>query len=68
MWLRTGYIQFTGLESFLKSLQTELKPEEGDWSIKTRNIQWPTKKHSHRIAHEKQKAASMAKPIQYCKL
>lgn len=59
MWLRTGYIQFTELESFLKSLQTsELKTKERDWSIKTRNIHRPMEKHSNRIVHEKQKAES----------
>ena len=59
MWLRTGYIQFIELESFLKSLQTsELKTKERDWSIKTRNIHRPMEKHSNRIVHEKQKAES----------
>ena len=44
---------------FLKSLQTsELKTEERDWSIKTRNIQRPMEKHSNRIVHEEQKVES----------
>ena len=59
MWLRTGYTQFTGLESFLKSLQTsELKTEQRDWSIKIRNIQRPMEKHSNRTVHEEQKVES----------